>query len=484
MADFKPDFLGYNFIWFIGEVEDRNDPLRVGRVRVRCFGWHSTDKAELPTTSLPWAQTIQPVTAPAAAASGLVEGTWVFGFFMDGEDAQKPMIMGQIPGYRFDKNGKNGESELPRAARCEFDSTSAENLKAEIESKENFEYDPVEELEGGRTQAQQEAQNEEEKLKLQGELNRINNLESPQSKLRRDTRITGIGFDPHSEEPSTWDEPEEPNDKTYPYVQTVASESGFITETIMGPFDAVEELLGGKSRADQFTARQVTYDCVGGYDERRAPSGDKLVKVVGDNYEIICGSSLVNIKGNVNLSVDGNMTQSVSGNYTLNVGGNHYVAIGGNDDKYVGGKGTYGYALGKDTFIVAGGDTRTVALGGIADTVLAGGIKTSVTLGGIATTVKAGGMATIVTGAKTTTVTGNDTDTVNGTRQFITNGPLTMTATSHTIALASGTIATAGSIISTSMTAATITSGTTVLATHTHIGVTTGGGFSGPPRVL
>ena len=53
MADFAKDFMGYEFIWFIGEVEDRNDPLKLGRVRVRCFGWHSTNKEELPTADLP-----------------------------------------------------------------------------------------------------------------------------------------------------------------------------------------------------------------------------------------------------------------------------------------------------------------------------------------------------------------------------------------------------------------------------------------------
>ena len=52
--DFAKDFLGYNFVWFIGEVEDRNDPLRLGRVKVRCFGWHTTDKAVLPSENLPW----------------------------------------------------------------------------------------------------------------------------------------------------------------------------------------------------------------------------------------------------------------------------------------------------------------------------------------------------------------------------------------------------------------------------------------------
>ena len=43
------------FIWFIGVVEDRNDPLELGRVRVRCLGYHTDDLSAIPTSSLPWA---------------------------------------------------------------------------------------------------------------------------------------------------------------------------------------------------------------------------------------------------------------------------------------------------------------------------------------------------------------------------------------------------------------------------------------------
>ena len=31
------------FIWFVGVVEDRNDPDQLGRVRVRCLGFPTED---------------------------------------------------------------------------------------------------------------------------------------------------------------------------------------------------------------------------------------------------------------------------------------------------------------------------------------------------------------------------------------------------------------------------------------------------------
>lgn len=97
------DFMGQDgFIWYTGVVEDRNDPLKVGRVRVRCLGYHTENKEELPTSDLPWASVMMPVTTPSMSGLGhtpsfLVEGTWVVGFFRD-PDLQEPIVMGSLPG--------------------------------------------------------------------------------------------------------------------------------------------------------------------------------------------------------------------------------------------------------------------------------------------------------------------------------------------------------------------------------------------------
>ena len=50
------NFMGLDgFVWFTGVVEDRNDPAKLGRVRVRCLGFHTEDKNDIPTADLPWA---------------------------------------------------------------------------------------------------------------------------------------------------------------------------------------------------------------------------------------------------------------------------------------------------------------------------------------------------------------------------------------------------------------------------------------------
>ena len=97
------NFLGKdNFTWFVGVVEDRQDPLKLGRMRVRCYGWHASSKT-LPTDKLPWAHPIQPITSASMSGIGQspigpVEGTHVVGFFADGPNAQQPVIMGSIGG--------------------------------------------------------------------------------------------------------------------------------------------------------------------------------------------------------------------------------------------------------------------------------------------------------------------------------------------------------------------------------------------------
>jgi Gp5 N-terminal OB domain len=67
---------------YTGVVENRRDPLKLGRCQVRIVGLHTEQKTVLPTKDLPWAFPMQPVTSAAMngighAPVGPVEGTWV-----------------------------------------------------------------------------------------------------------------------------------------------------------------------------------------------------------------------------------------------------------------------------------------------------------------------------------------------------------------------------------------------------------------------
>jgi predicted chitinase len=85
-----------------GIVENRQDPLSLGRCQVRIVGLHTHDKSLLPTADLPWATPVQPVTSAAMngighTPIGPVEGTSVIILFAD-HDKQQPIILGTLGG--------------------------------------------------------------------------------------------------------------------------------------------------------------------------------------------------------------------------------------------------------------------------------------------------------------------------------------------------------------------------------------------------
>ncbi len=92
------NFIGQDgFVWWIGVVEDINDPLTLGRCRVRCFGYHPAKSTnQVPTSDLPFALSIHPLNTPNLYGTPRV-GEWVFGFFLDALSAQEPAILGYLP---------------------------------------------------------------------------------------------------------------------------------------------------------------------------------------------------------------------------------------------------------------------------------------------------------------------------------------------------------------------------------------------------
>lgn len=91
------------FVWFVGVVEGRDDPLKLGRLKVRIYNINSASKTKTSTEELPWATVMSPITGGVynkigTAPVGLQIGTTVIGFFMDGNDNNHPVIMGAIAG--------------------------------------------------------------------------------------------------------------------------------------------------------------------------------------------------------------------------------------------------------------------------------------------------------------------------------------------------------------------------------------------------
>lgn len=102
------NFIGKDgFNWWVGVVENRSDPLKMGRCQVRIFGYHTENKQLIPTADLPWAPCL---VAPNSTQSFSPpkEGEYVVGFFTDGESGQAPTIMGVYTGIKQSAGGDRG----------------------------------------------------------------------------------------------------------------------------------------------------------------------------------------------------------------------------------------------------------------------------------------------------------------------------------------------------------------------------------------
>lgn len=104
----KTNFIGRDgFRWWIGQIppktsgqsEQSNGSGWGNRVKVRILGYHPYSVVELPDDDLPWANVLLGTTDGSGAANransvALSPGDTVFGFFLDGDNAQVPVIMG------------------------------------------------------------------------------------------------------------------------------------------------------------------------------------------------------------------------------------------------------------------------------------------------------------------------------------------------------------------------------------------------------
>lgn len=114
---FTSGFAGAHFNWWVGQIADDatwRDNIAAGkhesgsqvpghsrRYKVRIIGYHDKEEETIPSDQLPWAQVMYPVTAGGGQGSSfqtpnLRQGNFVFGFFLDGQDMQVPVIMGVL----------------------------------------------------------------------------------------------------------------------------------------------------------------------------------------------------------------------------------------------------------------------------------------------------------------------------------------------------------------------------------------------------
>lgn len=310
-------FKSNSFIWWQGVVEDRKDPQRLGRCRVRIFGYHDKDKNLIPTAQLPWASPVTPVNSASTSGIGEtpvgpVPGTHVFGFFRDGENAQMPVIMGTIPGIPEDAPDVSDPSKAgyqDPGERYPLDSEQHGLNESDVTRLARYRWE-----------------NEEGLEETEDEL-------PPVVQDKIDNRVKNV---PVANGHGSYSEPPTPFDAKYPYNHVITSESGHIIERDDTP---------GKERTHDYH-RSGTFTEV-------HPFGTKVAKVVRDNYEFILGDNYINIKklipsdegslgGNLFLNIEGDVYEFVQGNVERQVNGSVREMIRGNYDTFVNGDRTIG----------------------------------------------------------------------------------------------------------------------------------------------
>lgn len=276
-----------DYQFFFGVVEDRLDPENKRRVRVRCFGIHTEDKAQIPTEALPWARVILPGTTGRNNTTNIWEGTLVFGIFADGRERQQPLVLGIVP---------SNEGGGPRMYGFTDPRESAPVGKPGSEPKP---YSNSQMTPGTSKYASSTT--------YDGSI-----AGSTKVRLEGDQRTGG----------EKYTEPQNPANPGYPYNNVNETESGHVIELDDTP---------GSERVHIFHRN-------GSFVEFH-PDGKVVYKTVGDNHEITMQNRFITVKGNDDMGITGNRSEYVGGSYILEVtGGNADIKVtGGNVNLYVNG---------------------------------------------------------------------------------------------------------------------------------------------------
>ncbi len=254
--------------FFVGIVEDRtSDPFKMGRCKVRVLGVHTDDKVVLPTKDLPWAMPASPITSASMngigdSPVGPVEGSYVIVIFLDGDDKQKPLMLGTVPGYPI------------------------------AESKGKAFEDPK------KTYPKKDKINEPDANRLA----RNQKIDQTIVKKKEDTQLTNVPF--AISDPGSWKQPTIPYNARYPFNHVFESESGIITE------------IDDTPKAERFHQ----YHKSGTFTEIDV-NGNQVNRIVGNGYEIIDkdgyvyvkGTCVINVMGDANVKVGRDLFVETSG---------------------------------------------------------------------------------------------------------------------------------------------------------------------------
>jgi len=291
------NFIGQTFAWFTGVIEDIHDPKEMGRVRVRCYGYHNSDKIEIPTEELPWATPMLPVTSASMtelgqSATGLLHGSWVVGFFRDGPNAQDPIILGSIPSISsavdYNVGFTDPDERYPVNTKLDIAETPLAAKSIDEAYKKAFSY-------------------------------------TKKKELRETHDVVPTANAAHE---NNWVFPDIDSviKPQYPKNHVIAYEKA--TDTLEDSHIVEFDVTPGQERISTIhrtgTYREIT------------PTGDETSVIVGNDFQVVVKNQNVNVIGNCNLTIDTNCSTYIKGNWNIQVDGNIIKRVGGYEDIEIG----------------------------------------------------------------------------------------------------------------------------------------------------
>lgn len=302
------------FLWFMGVVESRQDPLGLGRVKVRAFGIHSPNLSDIPTDALPWASMSHGVNTRNHFEAPH-ESDVVWGFFADGRNCQVPIIVGVVPGFWSKPADPNkGFNDVRPAATLKYSPRKPKNLtyKTDGSGVAITEIDLTSSAALGELRHPQPDELDDESVPQVATGQDLANtvIQYRKTNLDKQVPIAGGG---------NWSEPYPAFNPLYPYNNATETESGHLLELDDTP---------GSERV-HLAHRNGSFI-------EMYPSGTRVEKVTKSRYAITMGDDHVHIMGRCLITVSGDANIKVVGATTLetnklsvNSAGDMDVSVGG-----------------------------------------------------------------------------------------------------------------------------------------------------------
>lgn len=330
----NPDFMGLNnFVWWFGVVENRIDPLNLGRCQVRCFGWHTEDINQIPLADLPWAHPIVPFGVNNVHPP--TEGSMVFGFFADGQEGRYPILMGTVPGIPTELRNPNSGFADPWTAAAK----AVQAFPRKLANSKITVTGAGPKIADGTPLRYPDVLNEPTTPKLarpdRVEANgaysgiRSSSIANTTIDFQRKNRVVGIrsakyttasklttGGLKATTQYTTWDEPFPSYNAKYPFNKVTETESGHAFELDDTP---------------QFERVQLSHRT--GSTLEFLPSGSVKLKSFNNKYDVVMGDNKSYTNGAKDDVVQGSMFLRVNGKLLIQCSGFEIVSDGDIDLK-------------------------------------------------------------------------------------------------------------------------------------------------------